>query len=216
MRGRSEAPEGPIAGTGPRVLSVAEAAAILRVSQGAVFDWIAQRCLAAGCLPDGALGVQVSGQEHVAGGARGTDVTLFITSSGAAGDDSALVFSEELVRERRELELAGLYVGEVDIDALSAVLAERLSRVVPAGFTASAASGLVWIRDADGAGAGTTSRGQSATMRSLSRLGYAGQRSRRSRPRRTRLRRQRLGRGLLAPASFLAVLWVPAQRSTAV
>jgi hypothetical protein len=64
-------------------------------------------------------------------------------------------FQAEVARRRRELELETLEWGDVDVQALADALASRLQTVVPAACHVTAEGAMIWLRAADGTGAGT-------------------------------------------------------------
>ncbi len=63
-------------------------------------------------------------------------------------------FQAEVARRRRELELETMDWGEVDLDALAHAFAVRLEAVVPSVCHVAVEGAMIWLRDADGCGAG--------------------------------------------------------------
>jgi hypothetical protein len=139
----------PPRGTGPRLISVAEAALILRVSERDVLELMLAGWLEHVTLPGGERRVRLLDEDHDQSGATasGFAVLPFVVPGDADADAEA--FGAELLRRRRDHELAGLEYGGVDVDALIGALAQRLAAVAPEGGEVVVERRMIW---ADGAG----------------------------------------------------------------
>ena len=138
-----------IHGTGPRLISLAEAAAILRVDEQAVRDWIAEGLISYVTMPDGEHRIQVRDESQESSPGVSSSFVAFELGRGISEEAQAR-FVAERERRRRQLDLKGLVWTDVDVEALCALLAERLGAVVPEGIRVSVRHGLVFV-----SGAGT-------------------------------------------------------------
>lgn len=145
--------DSPFGGTGPRLISVTEAAVILAVEENVVREWIAEHRIPHSILPDGQPGVRLIDESQFdSGPVQGGLVTLEL----GGGDRQARQdFYAELARRRQESTLLGLDFGEVDVEALVIVLAEHLQRAVLDGIYLTAEHGTVWTKNASGFGSGS-------------------------------------------------------------
>jgi hypothetical protein len=126
----------PPIGTGPRLVSPAEFAAVLKVTEDDVRGWIAEGKLPAEPGPDGEplLSIIDEAYEEHDGGAMG----FVMYSADALGSD-------EIGTRRREREREGYaYDGPIDADALVAALARRLADVVPDAAIEAPYRGMVY------------------------------------------------------------------------
>jgi hypothetical protein len=110
----------PIGGTGRRLISVAEAAEIFRVTEDALRDWIATDRISYVTLPDGEHRLELIDEWHSHPGPVGQGITMIKTNVGNADAASRKEFRVELARQQREKQLTGLDAGEIDVDALTA------------------------------------------------------------------------------------------------
>jgi hypothetical protein len=129
-----------------RMITAAEFAAILAVTEDDVLQW-----MLAGRIPyvDGSEGeprARILEQHSV----DGPLTSGFITYSISQDPD----FQAEVARRQRELELETLDWGEVDLEGLAHALAARLQAVVPSACHVVVEGAMIWLRDADGHGAG--------------------------------------------------------------
>jgi hypothetical protein len=142
----------PIGGTGRRLISVVEAADILRVTEDALRDWIATDRISYVTLPDGEHRLDLIDEWHSHSGAVEQGITMIKTGIRNADEASRKEFRVELARRQREKQLIGLDGGEIDVDALTAALAERLAAVVPSQLHVTAESGMIGIHNDEGHG----------------------------------------------------------------
>jgi hypothetical protein len=147
--------ENPIRGTGPRLISVAEAAATLRVTEAAVRDWIVTDRISYVTLPGGEHRLQLMDESHSHAGALESGFRMIKLARSDPDEISRKLFSLELSRRRREKRLIGLDAGEINVDALAAALAQRLGAVVPSQIHVTTESGMVWIGNDENHGAGS-------------------------------------------------------------
>ena len=140
-------------GTGPRLISLAEAADILGVSEETVQAWVDEGRIAPVVGEDGEQRPRLADEGHSRDGAHETRFSVLELQDGADGIPEG--FQVELDRERHTRELADLDAGDVDVDALAEALAECLSAVVPPPIRVSARSAMVWITDDRGCRAGS-------------------------------------------------------------
>ena len=129
-----------------QMITAAEFASILGVTEDDVLQW-----MLAGWIPyvDGSEGeprARIREQHSV----DGPLTSGFITYSMSHDLD----FQSEVARRRRELELETLDWGDVDLEALAHALASRLQTVVPAACHVTVEAAMIWLRAADGSGAG--------------------------------------------------------------
>ncbi len=121
----------PLRGTGRRLITAAEAAAILRVSEQAVLDWIASGRISYVTLPSGEHRIRLVDEDHNRSGPTESGFAILQLHSSALGDQESRSFDRELWSKQQELRHAGLDYGDVDIDAFVALLADRLAAVAP-------------------------------------------------------------------------------------
>jgi hypothetical protein len=133
-----------IGGTGPRLITLAEAAEILRVSEQALEDWIAADLIAYETLPSGEHRIRLLDEQHEVGPIRRSSLVSLDLHSGV-DHASAELFAKELPVRRRERELEGLAWSEVDAARLTALLAEALASAVPATVEVSVEDRLIWV-----------------------------------------------------------------------
>jgi excisionase family DNA binding protein len=141
---------GPIGGTGSRLISVAEAAEILRVTEDAVRDWIATDRIPYVTLPGGEQRLELIDERHSHSGPVQQGITMIKTGVGKADEVSRKEFRLELAHRRREKQLIGLDGGGIDVDALAAALAERLAAVIPSQFEVTTESGMIRVLNDEG------------------------------------------------------------------
>jgi hypothetical protein len=129
-----------------RMITAAEFAAILRVTEDDVLQWMLAGRIA---YVDGAEGeprARIRERHSV----DGPLTSGLITYSMGRDPD----FQAEVARRRRELELQRMDWGEVDLEALAHALASRLQAVVPLACHVAVEEAMIWLRDAEGHGAG--------------------------------------------------------------
>lgn len=130
----------------PRMITAAEFAEILGVTEDDVLQW-----MLAGRIPytDGSGGeprVRILERHAVDG-----PITSGFISYSISRDPE---FQAEVARRRRELELETMDWGEVELEALAHALAVRLQAVVPSACRVVVEGAMIWLRDANGHGAG--------------------------------------------------------------
>ncbi len=130
----------------PRMITVAEFAELLGVTEDDVLRW-----MLAGQIPytDGSGGeprVRILEQHSVDG-----PITSGFISYSISRDPE---FQAEVARRRRELELETMDWGEVELESLARALAVRLQAVVPSVCHVVVEGAMIWLRDAEGHGAG--------------------------------------------------------------
>jgi hypothetical protein len=126
----------PLIGTGPRLVSVAEFAAVLNVTEEDVRGWIAEGKLPSEPGPDGEPLLEIIDEDHEEH--DGAAMGFVMYSTGALGSD-------EIGARRRERQLESYaYDGPIDADSLVAALAQRLNAVVPDPADAAAQYGIVF------------------------------------------------------------------------
>jgi len=103
--------ESPIGGTAPRLISVAEAAEILRVTEDALRAWIATDRISYVTLPSGEHRLELIDERHSHSGPVQQGMTMIKTGVGKADEVSRKEFRLELARRRREKQLMGLDAG---------------------------------------------------------------------------------------------------------
>jgi hypothetical protein len=140
-------PERLMRGTGPRLITVAEAAAILGVREQAVLDWIDAGLISFVTLESGEHRIQLLDEQQTSCGPTRSSFKILELGRGIDPATRA-AFAEDQQRRRRELQLEGLDYGPVDVDALTSVIADRLAAVVPDPSKVSAADGIVWVAGA--------------------------------------------------------------------
>ena len=138
----------PPIGTGPRLVSVAEFAAVLSITEDDVRGWIAEGKLPSEPGPDGEPLLEIIDEAHHEH--DGAAMGFVMYSVGALG-------SEEIGTRRRERQLE-IYSsdGPIDADALVAALARRMAAVVPDPAWAAPKYGIVfgvdvadWLADSE-------------------------------------------------------------------
>jgi hypothetical protein len=134
----------PITGTGPRLITAAEAAALLCVSEDAVNDWIARELISHATLPNGEHRIRLLDEKHEVGPSRRSSFVALDLYSGI-DDESAKQLAEEMKIRRRERQLEGLVWTQIDARRLTAMLAERLIAVVPDGVDVRVDDRMVWV-----------------------------------------------------------------------
>ena len=113
----------PLRGTGPRLITPAEFAAVLKVTEQDVLDWIAEGRLPSEPGSDGAPCVRIIDEAHEDRGATRASSVMY--SSGS-------LTREEIRTRRRERERESYgYDGPIDVNALTEALASRLAAVLP-------------------------------------------------------------------------------------
>jgi hypothetical protein len=129
----------PLRGTGPRLITATEFAAVLKVTEQDVLDWIAEGRLPSEPGADGAPRLRIIDEAHEDGGATRAGFVMY--SSGS-------LTREEIRTRRRERELESYgYDGPIDVDALTEALALRLAAVVPDPRDATADMGMLYGTD---------------------------------------------------------------------
>lgn len=144
-------------GTGPRLITITEAAEILRVHEQAVVDWIEAGRLKAVRLPAGEHRLRIADEQRSDFGT--SDSTYSIRSAIYALDfwpdgfdeHERARWGEELAREQREKRLEGVDRGTIDVSALARELAMRLIEALPPSWTASGTDGIITVLDLHGA-----------------------------------------------------------------
>jgi excisionase family DNA binding protein len=144
-----------IRGSGPRVVSVSEAAEMLSVDEDCVRRWIASGRLRSAPLADGQSGVQIADEAHSVCGALEQGFIVIDVTDQATDGLSSEEFDRELQTARRARQLAGLEPGDVDVEALASALAQRLAAVVPAQISVTVQAGMVWFTNEHGHGSGS-------------------------------------------------------------
>jgi hypothetical protein len=137
----------PVKGTGPRLLTISEAAAILRVSEEAVRDWIAGDLISYETLPSGERRLHLSDEAHHHSLSHSSSMYVLDLQSGVT-DEKAGLLGEQLAARRREHQLLGLVWTDLNVDALTELLAARLSDVCPDPQSVRAERGMVWVAGA--------------------------------------------------------------------
>jgi excisionase family DNA binding protein len=143
-------------GTGPRLITITEAAEILGVREQAVMDWIAAGKLKAVTLPGGERRLRIADEQRLDDGA--SDSTYSVRSAFYALDfwpedrdeHARATWGEELARKRREKRLEDVDPGSIDVAALARELATRLSDALPPRWIATGTEGIISVLDADG------------------------------------------------------------------
>jgi hypothetical protein len=129
-----------------RMITAAELAAILGVTEDDVLQWMLAGRIPYVDGPEGEPRAQIR-EQHSVDGPLSSGV---ITYSMSHDPD----FQAEVARRRRELELETLDWGDVDLQALAHALASRLQTAVPAACLITVEGAMIWLRAADGTGAG--------------------------------------------------------------
>jgi hypothetical protein len=139
--------ESLIGGTGPRLITPAEAASILNVNEQAVREWIAADLIAYVTLPGGEQRIQLRDELHEQSPSHsGSLVSLELTRG--VDEERSEPLAEQLRLRRRELQLQGLTWSNVDVEALAGLLAARLQEVVPDPGRVHVEGGMVWVAGA--------------------------------------------------------------------
>jgi excisionase family DNA binding protein len=151
----------PVRGTGPRLISVAEAARILRVGEDAILEWIKTGRMRAVTLANGEYRLRLADEPRFD---RVTDNPRIAIQPGIYKTDfwppdltdaELEDWARELRRKRREKRLEGLDLAGIDLTALGQGLATRLGGLLPALWTASSTDGIVAVADPGGASVST-------------------------------------------------------------
>lgn len=129
-----------------RAITAAEFGAILGVTEDDVVGWMLAGRIAYVDGPEGEPRVRIR-EEHSVDGPL---TSWFVNYP--MGHDAE--FQAEVARRRRELELAAMDWGEVDLDGLTRALCVRLQAVVPSVCHIVVEGAMIWLRDAHGHGAG--------------------------------------------------------------
>ncbi len=128
--------ENPPIGTGPRLLSPAEFAAVLKVTEDDVRGWIAEGKLPSETGPDGELLLEIIDEAHEEH--DGAAMGFVMYSTGALEGD-------EIGARRRDRQLESYaYDGPIDADALVAALGRRMAAVVPDASVEAPYRGIVY------------------------------------------------------------------------
>ena len=126
----------PLIGTGPRLVSPAEFAAVLNVTEDDVRGWIAEGKLPSEPGPDGEPLLSIIDEAHEED--DGAAMGFVMYSTGSLGGD-------EIGARRRDRQLESYtYDGPIDADALVAALARRLAAVVPDAAVEAPYRGIVY------------------------------------------------------------------------
>ncbi len=150
----------PVRGTGPRLISVAEAARILRVGEDAILEWIKTGRMRAVTLANREYRLRLADEQRFD---RVTDNPRIAIQPGIYETDfwppdltdaELEDWARELRRKRREKRL-GVDLAGIDLTALGQGLATRLGGLLPALWTASSTDGIVAVADPDGASVST-------------------------------------------------------------
>jgi hypothetical protein len=119
-----------LGGTGPRLITVAEAAQILEVGEHDVRDWIARDLVAYETLPSGERRLRLFDEAHEE--AVGYSHSMYVLDLRSdVSDERATAFHEQLAARRREHQRAGPTWTEVNVDGLTEGLAAPLAEVAP-------------------------------------------------------------------------------------
>jgi hypothetical protein len=129
-----------------RLVDAAEFAGILGVAEEDVLQWMLDGHIPYVDGPEGEPRVGIADRYTVDGPVSSWEANYSVSTEPA--------FCAELVRRRREHELAGLDWGDVDVAALADAFANRLRVVVPYAFRVSGDRAMVLVRDWKGDGAG--------------------------------------------------------------
>lgn len=143
-------------GTGPRLITITEAAEILGVRERAVVEWIEAGRLKAVTLPGGEHRLRIADEQRSDFGT--SDSTYSVRSALYALDfwpdgfdeHERARWGEELARQQREKRLEGVDPGSIDVSALARELAIRLTEALPPSWTASAMDGIITVLDPRG------------------------------------------------------------------
>jgi excisionase family DNA binding protein len=143
-------------GTGPRLISVSEAAEILRVSEDAVINWIEADRLRAVTMPNGEYRLRLADERHHDSGRSASGYSFRSGSykldfwpadlTEAEHDEWATELRQQQRLKRRE----GIDVDTIDVNVLAETLAERLVKVLPESWTIAGHDGIVNVIDGDG------------------------------------------------------------------
>lgn len=127
-----------------RMITLAEAAKILGVSEHAVREWIADGLIASETTPGGEPRIRLRYEHHVTEPGLRQGLVILDLHRGVS-DGKRARFRDQLSARRREHELEGLEWTGVDVDALTALLAARLAEVVPDPQEVGAERGMVSV-----------------------------------------------------------------------
>jgi hypothetical protein len=121
-------------------------ATILRVTEADVLEWSLDGHIPHVDSPDGSPRFRVS-QQHTVDGPVSSWFGVYPISNEPS-------FRATLARRQREHQLAALDWGDVDVGAFAAAFAARLRAVAPSSIQVVVEQAMVWLRYADGTGAG--------------------------------------------------------------
>jgi excisionase family DNA binding protein len=123
--------------SGPRLITAAEAASILGVSEEAVSEWIDSGLIDSVALSGGERRLRLKQETHFRSGPLQT--SSFLLDLGLGG------FRQELAQRRFEHESEGLSWTGLDPERLMSLLADAMRDVVPAGVSVRTEHGRIWI-----------------------------------------------------------------------
>jgi hypothetical protein len=129
-----------------RMITAAEFAAILRVTEDDVLQWMLARQIPYVDGVDGEPRARIREEHSVDGPFTDWSITYSMSQ------DSD--FQAEVALRRRELELETMDSGVVDLEALSHALGSRFQAVAPSACRLTVDGARIWLRDARGAGGG--------------------------------------------------------------
>jgi excisionase family DNA binding protein len=129
--------------SGRRLLTIEEAAKILRVRERAVHDWIDAGMISYVTVASGERRIQQLAEHE--NGSQGINSSQRTLALGQDIDrDTQTKFRKDLQRRQRELQLESVDYGSVNIQALTSLIAARFAAVVPDPTTVTAADGQIF------------------------------------------------------------------------
>ncbi|MGO9751246.1 MAG: hypothetical protein ACLP22_06990 [Solirubrobacteraceae bacterium] len=129
------------------MITVAEAAAVLRVREEVVRGWIDAGSISYVTLASGEHRIRLLDEQQSSCGPTHSSFRILELGRGIDPETRA-AFVRDRRRRQRELELDGLDCGPVDVEALTSLIADRLRAVVPDPSTVTAADGMVRVAGA--------------------------------------------------------------------
>jgi excisionase family DNA binding protein len=138
---------------GERLITVGEAAEILKVSEAAVIEWIESGRIRAVSTPNGSYRLRLWIERHHHSGALASNIYALDLGLSEPSEESE-EWRRELFGKQRERSSAGLIPGSLKLEAFTRALAERFAAVIPAPMWVSVQDGMVWLISAFGGRAG--------------------------------------------------------------
>jgi excisionase family DNA binding protein len=135
--------EPPTGGGGPRLISVEEAAKILRVAESDVWQWIAAGKIHSVMIPGGERRLQLLSETYDGSGPNQGGFISLQLHDGDTDEPTVREFHRELGRARRAAQLARLPETEIDPQALATALGQLLAGMAPAQLSIVAEGGMV-------------------------------------------------------------------------